>query len=74
MPVGGFAGTDPSPTLQDFIARVKDGKVCYFLTHDDFLEAQGDRTAAVEISAWVKSNFDPELVDGQTLYDLKAKN
>jgi len=74
MPVGGFAGTDPSPTLQDFIARVQDGEVCYFLTHDDLLDAQGDRTAAVEISAWVKSNFDPELVDGQTLYDLKGKN
>jgi 4-amino-4-deoxy-L-arabinose transferase-like glycosyltransferase len=74
MPIGGFAGTDPSPTLQDFIAQVNEGKVCYFLAHDDFLAAQAEPTSATQVSNWVKSNFKSEVLDGQTLYDLRRRN
>ncbi|MBT2532068.1 glycosyltransferase family 39 protein [Arthrobacter sp. ISL-48] len=73
MPVGGFAGTDPSPTLQDFINYVRNGKICYFLGHDDFLATQTAPTAVVEISDWVKANFQAETMDGQTLYDLRPQ-
>lgn len=74
MPIGGFAGTDPSPTLQGFILQVNEGKICYFLAHDDFLAAQATPTSAVGVSNWVKSNFKSELVDGKSLYDLRRRN
>jgi 4-amino-4-deoxy-L-arabinose transferase-like glycosyltransferase len=73
MPIGGFAGTDPSPTLQDFIAQVNGGEVCYFLAHNDFLAAQAEPTSAVLVSNWVKSNFKSEVLDGQILYDLRLR-
>lgn len=74
MPIGGFAGTDPSPSLQEFISKAYGGEICYFLAHDDFLAAQDADTPAVEISNWVKSNFESDLVDGQSLYDLSRRN
>lgn len=72
MPIGGFAGTDPSPNLDEFIGRVEDGKICYFLSHDEFLATQTTPTAVGEISEWVRTNFEPEIVEGQTLYDLRG--
>lgn len=74
MPIGGFAGTDPSPTLQEFMRQVEDGRICYFLGHDDFLATQTAPTAVVEITDWVTANFEPEVVDGQRLYDLRHKH
>lgn len=73
MPLGGFAGTDPSPGLQEFIGKVQEGKICYFLGRDDFIAAQGSRTAVAEIYEWVKANFHAEMVDGQALYNLKVE-
>lgn len=73
MPIGGFAGTDPSPTLQEFKGHVLDGQICYFLGHDEFLATQTTPTPVVEISEWVTANFDYEEVDGQRLYDLRGR-
>ena len=73
MPLGGFAGTDPSPLLQDFIRKVEEGKICYFLAHDDFLASQPEPTAVVEITHWVKANFPSEFLDGQAVYDLRER-
>jgi hypothetical protein len=69
-PVGGFAGTDPSPTLEQFIDRVEGGQICYFLADDAFLATQTEKTEVVEISEWVKANYESEVVDGRSVYDL----
>lgn len=70
MPVGGFAGTDPSPTLQQFIDRVEGGQICYFLVQDAFLATQSEQTEVVEISEWVEANYESDVVDGRRVYDL----
>jgi 4-amino-4-deoxy-L-arabinose transferase-like glycosyltransferase len=72
MPIGGFAGTDPSPTLNGFRDLVEAGRICYFLGHDDFLATQTAPTSVVEITDWVTANFEPEVIDGQLLYNLRA--
>ena len=74
MPIGGFAGTDPSPTLQEFKDHVEDADICYFLGHDEFLATQTGPSAVVEISKWVTANFESEEVDGQRLYDLRRRS
>ncbi|MCD5341616.1 glycosyltransferase family 39 protein [Arthrobacter sp. AK04] len=74
MPLGGFAGADPAPVLADFVDKVKAGNICYFLGDEDFLSAQPTATAVVEISRWVKANFESEEVDGQQLYDLRRRS
>lgn len=69
MPIGGFNGSDPSPTLEQFQQYVADGKIHYFVAGGMGGGRGGDGTAS-QISAWVQANFTSTTVDGVTLYDL----
>ncbi|MFI8527320.1 ArnT family glycosyltransferase [Promicromonospora sukumoe] len=60
MPIGGFKGIDPTPTLQQFQARVAAGRVHWFIGSDG------------EIGRWVAANYPQTQVGGTTLYDLTA--
>ncbi|WP_116951197.1 mannosyltransferase YkcB-related protein [Jiangella endophytica] len=64
MPIGGFNGSDPSPTLEQFQQDVADGKIHYFIG--------GGVGGGSEIADWVAENFTAVTVDGVTLYDLGA--
>ncbi|EGD54362.1 ArnT family glycosyltransferase [Gordonia neofelifaecis] len=80
MPIGGFNGTDPSPTLAQFKQYVADGKIHYFIAGgrgDRGGEGfggpgMGESGTSSEISSWVKANFNTRTVDGVTLYDLTS--
>ncbi|MEV7522823.1 glycosyltransferase family 39 protein [Streptomyces sp. NPDC091371] len=81
MALGGFNGSDPSPTLEQFKKYVQEGKVHYFI-------AQGGTTGATEggvrmgggpgggtstaIDTWVRATFKATTVGGATFYDLTA--
>jgi 4-amino-4-deoxy-L-arabinose transferase-like glycosyltransferase len=75
MAIGGFNGTDPSPTLDQFQRYVADGVVHYFIGGRSAF-GFGDRTprsgsrAAADIAAWVEAHYEPRLVDGAAVYDL----
>src|SRR4051794_4167453 len=74
MAIGGFNGSDPSPTLAQFEQRVKDGKIHYFIATGDgggFRMSAGGSTSSA-ISSWVQANFTARTVDGVTLYDLSG--
>jgi 4-amino-4-deoxy-L-arabinose transferase-like glycosyltransferase len=71
MPIGGFNGSDPSPTLEQFQQYVADGKIHYFIAGGRGGGIGGDGTAS-EISTWVQENFTAVTVDGVTLYDLTS--
>jgi 4-amino-4-deoxy-L-arabinose transferase-like glycosyltransferase len=73
MPIGGFNGSDPSPTLAQFKQLVADGDIHYFIASGDggFRMSAGGSTSSA-ISAWVKATFTARTVDGVTLYDLSA--
>ena len=70
MPIGGFNGTDPSPTLAQFQEYVADGAIHWFIAGNTFGQSPGGSNDAAAISAWVEANFDSTTVDGVTLYDL----
>ncbi|RJO76693.1 DUF2029 domain-containing protein [Nocardia panacis] len=79
MPVGGFNGSDPSPTLAQFERYVADGKIHYFLGggraggETPFGEAAfGAASTSREITQWVEQRFTATTVDGVVLYDLTA--
>ncbi|EIV94482.1 glycosyltransferase family 39 protein [Frankia sp. QA3] len=72
MPIGGFNGSDPSPTLAQFKKYVSDGKIHYFIGGGGFGRANGGSSSSQEISSWVTENFTEKTVDGVTLYDLTA--
>lgn len=78
MPIGGFNGSDPSPTLQQFQQDVAGGEIHYFISSGDGgggrggTAGTGGSNASSEISQWVQANFTAKQVDGVTLYDLTA--
>ena len=75
MAIGGFNGSDPSPTLQAFQAQVGDGRIHYFLASGragGFASVQGGSQAAAQITAWVQQTFTAQTIDGVTVYDLST--
>lgn len=70
MPIGGFNGSDPSPTLEQFQQYVADGKIHYFVAGGMGGGRGGGEGTASQISEWVQADFTPTTVDGVTVYDL----
>jgi 4-amino-4-deoxy-L-arabinose transferase-like glycosyltransferase len=70
MAIGGFNGSDPSPTLAEFQAYVADGEIHYFIGGGGFGQQRGGSESSSEIAAWVAANFATVTVDGTTVYDL----
>jgi 4-amino-4-deoxy-L-arabinose transferase-like glycosyltransferase len=77
MAIGGFNGTDPSPTLAQFQEWVREGKVHYFIGGGGFggrgggfgFGGGGSSTSSA-IASWVANNYESTTVGGVTLYDL----
>ena len=70
MAIGGFNGTDPSPTLAEFQAYVAAGKVHYFIGGSGGRGGFGSSSSSNAITAWVTANFTAQTVGGVTVYDL----
>ena len=78
MPIGGFNGSDPYPTLEVFQEWVREGRVHYFIASGGFGDAsmqgvgsdKGRESGGSAISTWVSENYTPITVDGVTLYNL----
>jgi 4-amino-4-deoxy-L-arabinose transferase-like glycosyltransferase len=75
MAIGGFNGSDPSPTLAQFQAYVAAGQVHYFIASGGggFGGAQmGGSSDSSEIASWVEATFSATTVGGVTMYDLTS--
>jgi 4-amino-4-deoxy-L-arabinose transferase-like glycosyltransferase len=81
MPIGGFIGSDPSPTLAQFQQDVAGGRIHYYIEGHgpggpragnaaDSSPRGGTGTEGDKIATWVKQNFTSSTVDGVTYYDL----
>jgi hypothetical protein len=73
MAIGGFTGSDPSPTLAEFQAYVKAGEVHYYIG-GGMGGGFGGRGGGSSISQWVQENFTATTVGGTTVYDLTKPN
>lgn len=72
MAIGGFTGSDPSPTLAQFQQYVSDGQVRYFIASDRGGPPGHRGGTAAQISAWVEQHFTKLDVGGTTVYDLES--
>lgn len=76
MPIGGFNGSDPSPTLEQFQTYVADSEIHYFISGGGALGGgrggPGTSGSTSEIETWVTTSFTAQVVDGVTLYDLAS--
>ncbi|WAZ22722.1 glycosyltransferase family 39 protein [Streptomyces cinnabarinus] len=71
MAIGGFNGTDPSPTLAQFKEYVADGKIHYFISSGSGGGmGGGDSGTSSQITEWVEANFKQVTVGSATFYDL----
>jgi 4-amino-4-deoxy-L-arabinose transferase-like glycosyltransferase len=74
MAIGGFNGTDPTPTLAAFQAAVAGGQVHYFIAGGreggPGGPGAGGSSQSAEITSWVESHYSGITVDGVTVYDL----
>ncbi|MFJ9021662.1 glycosyltransferase family 39 protein [Streptomyces sp. NPDC102259] len=74
MAIGGFNGTDPSPTLAQFKQYVTDGKIHYFISSGSGGGMSGSSSGtSSQISTWVEANFKKVTVGSATFYDLTQK-
>ena len=73
MAIGGFNGSDPSPTLEQFEQYVADGQIHYFIASGGTGGTGGDGSdGSSEITSWVEANFTATTVGDVTLYDLSG--
>ncbi|MFB7993437.1 ArnT family glycosyltransferase [Streptomyces sp. NPDC056002] len=69
MAIGGFNGSDPSPTLAQFKSYVEDGKIHYFIG-GGMGGMGGGSGSASKIQSWVEKNYTKVTVGSATFYDL----
>ena len=74
MAIGGFNGSDPSPTLEQFEQYVADGEIHYFIAGGGGFggNQMGGSNDSSAIASWVSENFTATTVDGVMIYDLSA--
>ncbi|MFC9799061.1 ArnT family glycosyltransferase [Streptomyces bacillaris] len=81
MAIGGFNGSDPSPTLAQFKKYVEEGRIHYFVSGGGMGGGgeggggmggggMGGSGTAFQISSWVTENFTEVTVGSATFYDL----
>lgn len=69
MPIGGFNGSDPSPTLQQFQQYVADGDIHWYIA-GRLGRANGGSDSSALIAGWVVGNFQVVTIQGERFYDL----
>ena len=67
MGMGGWMN-DPAPTLDEFIAYVKAGKIAYYIGGSQGGGPGGNSSS--EIATWVAQNYTATTVGGTTVYKL----
>jgi hypothetical protein len=67
--IGGFNGTDNTPTLAQFKAMVTAGEVHYFIAANGNSFGGGSGPAA-QITTWVTTHYSKQAVGGVTVYNL----
>ncbi|MEU7581877.1 glycosyltransferase family 39 protein [Streptomyces sp. NPDC041068] len=77
MAIGGFNGSDPSPTLAQFKQYVADGEIHYFIAGGmgggggmEGMGGGGGNGTSSQITSWVEANFKKVTAGSATFYDL----
>jgi 4-amino-4-deoxy-L-arabinose transferase-like glycosyltransferase len=68
--IGGWSGTDPSPTLAQFERYVATGQVRYLIASGGTAMGGGSAGVAAQITKWVEAHYKKITIGGQTVYDL----
>ncbi len=72
MAIGGWSGSDATPTLAQFEAWVASGQIRYFIAGGGAGGFGGGSGTGSEITSWVTSHFTSTTIGGTTVYDLTS--
>jgi 4-amino-4-deoxy-L-arabinose transferase-like glycosyltransferase len=74
MAIGGFNGTDPAPTLAEFIRHVDAGRIHYFILGPTMMMGHQNSDSGAQdsaaIRAWVQSRYPELTIDSTAVFDL----
>lgn len=70
--LGGWLGTDPAPTIDEFKSLVSSKRIAYFIWQQPIIDGIPLGRDAAAITEWVRANFEGENVDGVYIYDLRG--
>ena len=70
MAIGGFNGSDPYPSLEQFKQYVKGKQIHYYIAGEMGGHQMGGSDTATQISQWMAKHYTATTVDGVTVYDL----
>lgn len=70
LPIGGFNGGTPFPTLEQFQKYVTAGQIRYYVSRSGGTDISAEAGFADEVTAWVRGNFAPERFGDTDLFDL----
>ena len=68
--IGGWSGSDNSPTLAQFERYVAAGQVRYLIASSGTAMGGGSAGVAAQITKWVAAHYKKITIGGQTVYDL----
>ena len=73
MAIGGWSGSDNSPTLAQFEQDVAAGQIHYFVASGSGGGVGGGTSGVgTQITTWVAAHYTSTTIGGQTVYDLTA--
>ncbi|MCT1367026.1 glycosyltransferase family 39 protein [uncultured Kocuria sp.] len=74
LDIGGWMGSDPYPTLDQFKTMVQNGDIKYFVAGGmgGGGGAPGGSSSSSAIQEWVAAHYQAKTVGGSTVYDLSA--
>jgi hypothetical protein len=70
MSIGGFNGSDPSPTLAQFQQYVAQHRIHYFIVGGGPGGGGPGGASSQPIAEWVAANYTATTIGGTTVYDL----
>jgi 4-amino-4-deoxy-L-arabinose transferase-like glycosyltransferase len=70
MAMGGFSGSDPSPTLAEFEAWAKAGDITYYIAGGGQGGGGFGGGGFSQITSWVEAHYKSTTIGGQTVYLL----
>ncbi|MGM9472267.1 ArnT family glycosyltransferase [Pseudarthrobacter sp. YS3] len=73
MPVAGFNGGTPYPTISQFSEYIESGQIRYYVVRHDSQDIEPEAEFADDVTDWVRANFVPEQIGAMDVFDLRQR-
>lgn len=73
LPVGGFNGGTPFPSVAQFQSMVASGQVRYYVSRSDAKDIAAEAGFADHVTAWVRENYKSQRFGDADLFDLSQR-